>query len=142
MSAQRVYKGAGDDPVKIPEKTFKFRTMEISGFGADSSYELGCQRMLYLGIKWLKGKKLRVFDGMHGYPGIIGVESIEKSQLGELDEIWDKDPFLKEHGMTGAMVQFTLRHLKAIHEEGFDAWVKMLQEQRKGEQPIEVDMWE
>ena len=57
----------------------------MSGFGKDTTYEIGMQRMLWLGIKWLKGKHLRVFDGSHGYLGIIGVQSTEKSQLGELE---------------------------------------------------------
>ena len=137
----RTYYHTDKKPVVLPPKTFAFKTVSISGFGVDNSYELGCQRMLYLGIQWLKGKKLRVFDGMHGYSMIIGVQNTEKSQLGELEEIWYNDPFLKEGGITGAMHQFVLSHLKVIHEEGVDNWIKMVSESRKGEAPIEVDMW-
>lgn len=133
----RTYYHMDKKPVILPPKTFAFKTMDISG-DINSSYELGCQRMLYLGIQWLKGKKLRVFDGMHGYSRIVGVQNTEKSQLGELEETWYDDPFLKEGGITGAMHQFVLSHLKVIHEEGVNNWIKMVSEVRKGEAPIEV----
>ncbi len=119
---------------------FDFVTVEMGGFGKDTTYEMGMQRMLFLGEKWVKGKPLRIWEGSHGYARIVGLQSTEKSQLGELEDIWYADPFIKSGGMTGAMHQFVLAHLKVIHEEGHDEWLKMVKKQRN-EDPIRVRMW-
>ena len=121
---------------------FEFRSYEMSGFGKDTTYEMGMQRMLWLGMEWLKGKKIRVFDGMWNNPRIIGVEFTEGTQLGELEEIWREDAFLKEGGITGAMHQFVLHHLKVISEEGYEGWLKLLEEKGADESSFfMVRMW-
>ncbi len=120
--------------------SFVMETVEMSGFGKNTTYEMGMQRMIWLGMEWLKGKKLRVFDGMHGYAGIIGVESTEHSQLGELEEIWRNDPFLQEGGITGAMHQYVLHHLKSIAEEGYLTWFQLARDQDPS-RIILVKMW-
>lgn len=57
-----------------------------------------------------------------------------------LKELWYADSFLKSGGITGAMHQFVLAHLKVIHEEGYEGWLKMVESQR-GESPIKFKMW-
>jgi hypothetical protein len=110
----------------VSVEEMKFLSSEISGMGG--SYEEGCQLMLYLGLQWIKDKPLDIWKGTYSYKNIYGV-LFTGNGLKELEDIWDKDPFLDEYGYTGAMHQAVMGHLAYIHKHSFKQW---LDEKEKG----------
>ena len=96
------------------------KTLDISGMG--DSYEEGCQRILWLGLEWIKDKPLDVWDKTYTYKDVSGIlETGEK--MDGLEKILSADEFLNQGGMTGAMHQFSLNHLYQIHKNGYLWWL-------------------
>ena len=102
-------------------------TMDISGMGGN--YEATCQKMLAIGLKWIKDKPTSIWnrsgpthakskDGKT----IIEVYGLFQSnkQLKPLENIWHKE--IKDY--TGAMHEAVMRHLTYIHKNGYDTWLK------------------
>lgn len=111
----------------------KMRSLDISGMGG--SYEEGCQRILWLGLEWIKDKPLECWKGTFSYKNIAGIMVVGDG-IKELDEILKKDAMLDLGGMTGAMRQFSLRHLHKIHDAGYHWW---LEEGREMDRIIETE---
>jgi len=113
----------------------KRKTVDISGFGG--SYEAGCQRMLKLGLEWIKNKPLSIWKGTGSLRAkdrktgqeiqFIGLMKTSEA-LKELEEIWLNDDFLAVGGITGAMHEAVLHHLHYIHRRGYDKWLKTCSE--------------
>jgi hypothetical protein len=97
------------------------KTIDISGFGG--SYEWGCQRMLQLGIQFLKENPDFDFSGYKNFKNIIGIFAKEPENGKRLDEAIMNDIELKKHGVTGAMHQAVIQHLAYIHKNGYEKWV-------------------
>lgn len=96
-------------------------TIDISGMGG--SYEWGCQRMLQLGLEFLKENPTFDFSGYKNYKNITGIFSEEPPDGKRLDDAIMNDPTLKEYGVTGAMHQSVINHLSYIHKNGYDKWL-------------------
>lgn len=109
----------------------KVKTLDISGMGG--SYELGCQKMLWIGIEWIKDKPLSIWEGTGSLAGrdrktgqeihFYGLMQTSEP-LKELEQIWFNDPFLSAGGITGAMHEAVLHHLYYIHKYGYDKWLE------------------
>ena len=114
----------------------KFKSVSISGFGG--GYEDACQRMLWLGMEWIKDKNKSIWVKAHGYDNgpiqFYGIYHTE-GQLKDLEKIWDD----KIDDYTGAMHQAVMQHLRYIHENGYEKWLKYVCDHRK-EEPITVNI--
>lgn len=114
------------------------RTVSISGFGG--SYEWGCQRMLQLGIAWLKEHPNFSFNHAYKqYKNITGVAIAVGDDAEALDKAIMDDPKLKEFGVTGAMHQFVVNHLAYIHRHSYEKWLAEMGTARKPEEFFEFD---
>lgn len=114
------------------------QTVSISGFGG--SYEWGCQRMLQLGIEFLKTRP--DFDFKNAYKqfqNVTGIAISETSDAEALDAAIMDDPVIKENGATGAMHQAVVNHLRFIHENGHDKWLEELRPHREPGDFFEFD---
>ena len=96
------------------------KTLDISGMG--DGYEEGCQRILWLGLEWIKDKPLDVWEKTYSYKNITGV-LVTGEKMDGLEKILSADEFLNQGGMTGAMHQFSLNHLYQIHKNGYLWWL-------------------
>ena len=105
-------------------------TVSISGFGG--SYEWVCQRMLQLGMEWLKAHADFNFSAYFGFKHIYGIVAIDDKNpqrvlAEELDNlITTGDPILIGFGVTGAMHQAVIGHLSYIHKNGYRKWLEEL----------------
>ena len=114
------------------------RTVSISGFGG--SYEWGCQRMLQLGIDWLKRNPQFDFSVYKSFRGIYGIVTTEDGKAKELDELLlNGDSKLKANGVTGAMHQAVISHLAYIHEHGYEDWLTNAAKHRPAQDFFEFD---
>jgi len=114
------------------------RTMSISGFGG--SYEWGCQRMLQLGIDWLKENVGFDFKVYRSFRGVYGVVTTEDAKAKELDEVLvSGDPKLKDQGVTGAMHQAVIDHLSFIHKHTYAGWLAEGAKHRPAEDFFDFD---
>lgn len=113
-------------------------TFSISGFGG--SYEWGCQRMLWLGLEWLKQHPEFSFDKAYRqFENVGGLAIAENAQAKELDTAIVDDPRLKKFGVTGAMHQFVINHLAFIHHKGYEKWCEELQACRGKDEVFDFD---
>jgi hypothetical protein len=113
-------------------------TVDISGFGG--SYEWGCQKMLQLGMEFLKQHPEFSFDNAYKeYKNVVGIAISENESAKALDKAMMDDPGLQEHGPTGAMHQTVLHHLRYIHEHGHMRWIDFMKEHRDPEDFFEFD---
>lgn len=114
------------------------KTVSISGFGG--TYEWGCQRMLQLGLAWLKEHPQFDFAGAYvTFKNVYGVASPQNGSAEELDKAMMDDPMLKEYGVTGAMHQATLGHLGYIHHHGHEKWLEELKAAREPAEFFDFD---
>jgi len=90
------------------------KRVEISGFGGH--YENACQRMLSIGLEWIKDKPLSIWEGVYSYKGIFGILHTT-DKFHKLEERWE------EIAPSGAMHQAVLQHLYYIHKYGYEAWL-------------------
>ena len=97
---------------------------EISGFGKETSYELGCQEMLQRGFEWLEINKKANLKG-HSYKNIYGIFEPDSDDAKELSEVITKDM-----DCTGAMHQAVMGHLFFIWKNGLEEWKKELNYRR------------
>jgi len=111
----------------------KLKSVNISGFGG--SYEEGCQQILWLGLEWIKDKPLEIWKGTYSLENVTGL-LVSGDGLKEFDKILYADPFLKAGGITGAMHQCSLSFVHYIHLNGYEAFVKKVEETSR---LIEVD---
>ena len=112
------------------------KTASISGFGG--SYEWACQRMLQLGMEYLKAHP--DFDFSNAYTqfrNIAGIAITNTNPAKELDFAMMADPRLD--GATGAMHQAVVNHLAYIHRHGYDKWIKELSAAREPGEVFEFD---
>lgn len=110
------------------------KTIDISGFrrkdGSQTAYELCCQKMLFDGIEWLKGRQPDIFYGTKTYKNIYGILDTPKA-LKPLEKLWED-----RYQPSGAQHQAVMQHLMYITEHGFDAWLLDVGKNRV----IEVDL--
>ena len=101
---------------------------EISGMGG--GYEEACQNMVRAGLEWLE-KHPEAKIEFTQYKNIAGIVSGENKDTLALED------YMVEKGAkgdaTGAMVQWTLNHVRGIHENGWDWYVKKLEDREKKE---------
>ncbi|KKK86589.1 hypothetical protein LCGC14_2761730 [marine sediment metagenome] len=95
------------------------KTVDISGMGG--SYELGCQKMIKNGMRFLKDKPDFDWAGYIQYSNIYGIASAESEQAKALDDVLT-DGLNGDY--TGAMHQAVVNHLRHIQELGYDGWLK------------------
>jgi len=102
---------------------------EISGFGG--SYEAGCRAMVLAGVEWI----LTHQDAKPSWStprGLIGVDldenddckAMEAAMLAAPLTIDGKETTVDEYGATGAMVQFSKRHVMRAAKVGWEAYCK------------------
>jgi len=92
------------------------KRVDISGFGG--AYENACQRMLTIGLEWIKDKPIDIWKEVWGYKNIFGMMHTPE-EFRDLEEKW-----IKEVAPSGAMHQAVLSHLYYIHKFGYDAWLE------------------
>ncbi len=94
-------------------------TVDVSGFGG--GYEAMCQTMLWRGVLWLAERKppFQMWKNAKSYKGIYGVLSTAGPEFKELEAAMMR----KGDGVTGAMHQAVMGHLRRIHEVGVDGWL-------------------
>ena len=99
----------------------RVKTADISGFkrpdGSPTAYELCCQKMLFDGIEWLKGKQPAIFYGTRTYKNIYGILEAPEA-LKPLEQMWEE-----RYQPSGAQHQAVMQHLMRITQHGFDAWL-------------------
>ncbi len=108
------------------------KTVSISGFGG--SYEWACQRMLQVGMEYLKERP--DFD-WSGYKA----SASENQDAKNLDTVLLNDHELNEYGggPTGAMHQAVVAHLFMIHKLTHDGWLKHMAQSRPPEDFFEFE---
>lgn len=117
----------------------KVKTVELSGRGG--GYEEACQKLLWIGIDWIKDKPLEIWeksdDGQRN-EGIstVGVYSTEHDALKELDKkFWALD-----YGISGMQHWTAMGHLKMIHHYGYKWWIAEGKKHREPEDFKEFDL--
>ena len=106
------------------------KSIEIGGIS--SSYEAACQKMLFLGLRYLEDKPNFDWNSYRAYRGIYGVCIAESAESKALDEA-----ICGGVDSTGAMHQAVISHLSYIHQHGHEAWLE--EAQKHGREIIEVD---
>lgn len=119
---------------KVGIDKLKVKSLDISGFrrkaGSITAYEMCCQKMLFDGIDWLKGKQPDIFNGTKTYNNIYGVLDAPKA-LEPLEKLWND-----RYQPSGAQHQAVMQHLMRITKYGFDAWLSSCGKDRI----IEIDL--
>ena len=112
------------------------KTWDISGMCG--SYEDGCQKMLWAGVKYMDTVRNAqdIMKGRKTYKNIYGI--VDMSPL--FDEC--KKVMLKavNNDCTGAMMQAVTGHLKYIVENGYEKWFEHMRLHRGSEQPMEFEL--
>ncbi len=107
---------------------------EISGFGKNTSYEKGCQKMLQAGFEWIeKNKKKKTKLKGHSYKHIYGIFELDTKEARELSKVIVK----AEPECTGAMHQAVMQHLFFIAKEGLEKWKEEVTKPKKKKQEDE-----
>lgn len=115
--------------VSLFGRTMTVDMTEISGFGGN--YEAGCRAMVLAGVEWLATHP----DAKPSWSnprGLIGVDLDENDDCKAMEEamlaapltIDGKNTTVNEYGATGAMMQFSKRHVMRAHRVGWDAYCK------------------
>ena len=138
----------------------KIKTVDMSGMGG--TYEQGIQKAIWLGVNWIQGKPTWIWDNSgearatgHAVNRLVGQEIVEEDSmvnlvgvyhtgegLRDLEELWFRDPFLEEGGMSGAMHQWAMSHLRYLHKNGYKAWLKHMKKCRPPGDFYEIDLSE
>ncbi len=93
---------------------------DISGFGEEHEYELGCQNMLQTGYDWLLKQTKKPNLTATTYENVTGLFTPKSKSAKELSKVvGDSD-----EECTGAMHQAVMEHLFFISANGIDKWEK------------------
>jgi len=114
-------------------------TVDISGFGG--SYEMGCQKMLLNGMRFLGDNPRFDWEGYKSYKGVYGLCIAENEDAKRLDEAIcvGVEP-------SGAMHHAVVSHLIYIHKYGYDNWIACAREngmtiyKRQTEDEIDMEL--
>jgi len=111
-------------------------TWDISGMGG--GYELGCQKMLWAGLKFLSkdGHPTKILDERQEYQNIYGMCKLPDS-FKECEEVMMD---AVERDCTGAMMQCVTGHIEFIAKNGMDKWHEELREGRREEQSFKFNL--
>lgn len=102
------------------------RTADISGMDPSRKqfgYEWGCQVIMFRALRWLRERSEgSEFPRIRSFKNIIGVTQPANKAAQDMESFALNHPKLKEFGVTGAMVQYSIAHAMKRAELGETAY--------------------